>query len=162
MVDIRRLYEYDELVRQRYLDKLGQISWDELSRNREATHNSLKNIQLHMIFVLQRLVEHVIKGGPVPTIDYDSFKTYADVTEYVDAVTKKVREYLSGVGESEFQREVEFRRRDGSIMMMKVEEVLLQGFVEQLYHRGEIIALLWQMDIEPPPMQWFLNRPGGN
>jgi hypothetical protein len=24
---------------------------------------------------------------------------------------------------------------------------------------GELIALLWQEDIEPPKMQWFFNNP---
>jgi uncharacterized damage-inducible protein DinB len=33
---------------------------------------------------------------------------------------------------------------------MTVEESLFQTFTEQLYHLGEMIALLWQDGVEPP------------
>jgi uncharacterized damage-inducible protein DinB len=35
-----------------------------------------------------------------------------------------------------------------------VEDVLIHIFEEEVHHRGEIIALLWQMNIEPPLMGW--------
>jgi uncharacterized damage-inducible protein DinB len=33
--------------------------------------------------------------------------------------------------------------------------VLIHVFTEELHHRGEIIAILWQMDIQPPDMGWL-------
>jgi hypothetical protein len=33
--------------------------------------------------------------------------------------------------------------------------VLIHVFTEELHHRGEIIAILWQMDIQPPDMGWI-------
>jgi uncharacterized damage-inducible protein DinB len=32
----------------------------------------------------------------------------------------------------------------------KSEVVLLDFFQEETHHRGELLALLWQMDVEPP------------
>jgi hypothetical protein len=46
-----------------------------------------------------------------------------------------------------------------SIFKLSVEECLFLSFTEQLYHLGELIALFWQENIEPPPMQWFRNNP---
>jgi uncharacterized damage-inducible protein DinB len=34
------------------------------------------------------------------------------------------------------------------------EDVLIHVFEEEVHHRGELIALLWQMEIEPPLMGW--------
>ena len=34
------------------------------------------------------------------------------------------------------------------------EDILVQVFEEEVHHRGELIVLLWQMEIEPPPMSW--------
>jgi uncharacterized damage-inducible protein DinB len=31
-----------------------------------------------------------------------------------------------------------------------VEEILVHVFEEEIHHRGELIALFWQMGIEPP------------
>jgi uncharacterized damage-inducible protein DinB len=36
-----------------------------------------------------------------------------------------------------------------------VREMLLHMVEEELQHRGEINALLWQMDIEPPITDWI-------
>jgi len=36
-----------------------------------------------------------------------------------------------------------------------VRGVLLHVFGEDLYHRGEIIAILWQIKIQPPDMGWL-------
>ena len=51
-----------------------------------------------------------------------------------------------------------FTVRSGSFDL-SAEECIIQSFTEQLYHMGELIALLWQEDIEPPKMQWFFNNP---
>ena len=34
------------------------------------------------------------------------------------------------------------------------EDVLIHVFEEEIHHRGELIALLWQMGVEPPQMGW--------
>jgi uncharacterized damage-inducible protein DinB len=39
-------------------------------------------------------------------------------------------------------------------MEVTAEDVLIHVFEEEVHHRGEIIALLWQMGIEPPLMGW--------
>ncbi len=36
-------------------------------------------------------------------------------------------------------------------------DVLMQVTFEQAHHLGEIIALLWQVNTEPPEMTWIMN-----
>jgi uncharacterized damage-inducible protein DinB len=33
--------------------------------------------------------------------------------------------------------------------------VLIHVIAEELHHRGEIIAILWQMNFQPPDMGWL-------
>jgi uncharacterized damage-inducible protein DinB len=42
----------------------------------------------------------------------------------------------------------------GETVEVTAEDVLIHVFEEEVHHRGELIALLWQMNIEPPPMGW--------
>lgn len=35
------------------------------------------------------------------------------------------------------------------------KDVLVHVFTEELYHRGEIISILWQMDIQSPDTGWL-------
>jgi len=43
---------------------------------------------------------------------------------------------------------------DDKTMKITAEDVLIHVFEEEVHHRGELIALLWQMGIEPPSMGW--------
>ena len=45
---------------------------------------------------------------------------------------------------------MDLKRRDGSTLKVPVEQMLLDLFQEDTHHRGEFIALLWQLDVEPP------------
>ena len=36
-----------------------------------------------------------------------------------------------------------------------LRDALLQVTFEQAHHTGELIALLWQIDVEPPEMTWI-------
>jgi uncharacterized damage-inducible protein DinB len=80
------------------------------------------------------------------------------IADYSNEVEKRTNAYLDKADERELARRVNFTVRFGSFDL-SAEECLLQSFTEQLYHMGELIALLWQEDIEPPKMQWFFNNP---
>ncbi len=86
---------------------------------------------------------------------------YADVQmimSHLDEVERKTGGYLRRADSTELSRTVKFALSSGVIFDLTVEESLFQSFTEQLYHLGELIALLWEDDIEPPHMQWFYNR----
>lgn len=42
----------------------------------------------------------------------------------------------------------------GETIEVTADDVLIHVFEEEVHHRGELIALLWQMEIEPPLMSW--------
>ena len=44
---------------------------------------------------------------------------------------------------------------DGIKRNMRVKDVLIHVVAEELHHRGEIIAILWQTNIRPPDMGWL-------
>jgi len=85
------------------------------------------------------------------------------VLDHLSEVEKRSESYFASRvlpnPESELNRKVVFELSSGKRFDMSVEECLFQSFTEQLYHLGELIALFWQDNIEPPQMQWFYNFP---
>ena len=51
IVDFRDIYEYNWRVLSDYCEALARLPEDELLKNREATHESLKNIFHHILSV---------------------------------------------------------------------------------------------------------------
>ena len=163
MLSIRELYEYSRKVRRRFAEKLVELPWEEVCKNREASHHSVRNILIHMIdnedwivnwAIFERTKEYSPKRKPE---DYTSMQM---ILHHLDEVEAKTKDYLQKVDENELQRRVDFLLKlSGKTFNLSVEECLFQSFTEQLYHLGELIALMWQDSIEPPQMQWFYNNP---
>jgi len=161
MFDAKELYQYSSTVRRRFLEKLETLPWESVTKNREASYYSMKDILLHIIDNEDMIVNWQVPGRGAEYKRRRDWGEYSDmqmIRDHLDEVEKKTRVYLERADEQELRRRVNFTVRSGTFDL-SVEECLLQSFTEQLYHMGELIALLWQDSIEPPRMQWFWNNP---
>lgn len=158
---IQELYNYSSKVRNGFARKLAELPWEEVERNREASFYSMKNILLHMIDNEDWIVNWVIRDKSIgytrrKSAEYTSIQM---VLGHLDEVQNKTNSYIQHVDDSELKRRVKFNLSLGQVFHLSVEECLFQSFSEQMYHMGELIALLWQNNVEPPKMQWFWNNP---
>lgn len=165
MFSIIELYEYSSTVRRRFANKLSELTWDKVVLNREASFYNMRNILIHMVDNEDWIVNWAIHNRSREYRREKSSDDYTDmklVIDHLDEVEVKTRDYLHsahGNESIEFARRVDFVLSSGKSFDLSVEEVLFQSFTEQLFHLGELIALLWQENVEPPPMQWFNNNP---
>ena len=154
-MDAIKLLEYNQYLRHSYLEALSKLPWEEVVKDRGASFPSLRDIYLHCVSVLDFLVNHVIQGDAnYPRINHGDFDSIEKIRQYTEKVESKANAYLSMVTPAELSRRVERKQRDGSTFTVTVEDVLIDLFQEETHHRGELIALLWQMDVAPPHMGW--------
>jgi uncharacterized damage-inducible protein DinB len=148
-------------VRRRFAEKLTQLPLETVTKNREASFYSMKNILLHMIDNEDWMVNWVIPGKSQAYVrkKWEEYRDVTDVLKHLDEVEAKTLAFLGNATENEFSRSVDLVLSSGGRFNLSVEECLFQSSTEQLYHMGEIIALLWQENVEPPRMQWFWNNP---
>ena len=161
MLSVEELHQYSSTVRSKFATKLAELPWSEVEKNREASFYSMKNILLHIIDNEDWMVNWVIQNKSEGYVrrkseEYTSMKMLLD---HLGEVEEKSNRYFTKLDAGELSRRVKFTTSAGQIFDLTVEECLLQSFTEQLYHIGELIALLWQDNIEPPKMQWFWNNP---
>lgn len=150
-----KMLEYSQFLRHSYLDTFSKLSWDEFVKGRNASFDSLRDIFLHCVEVLDRYVNHRIRGNAeLPRIHFDDYDSIDKVKTYLDQVESDVNRYLGKVTPEELAKTVELRFKDGTAVQITVEDLLIHLFQEEIHHIGEFIALLWQMNIEPPPLGW--------
>jgi uncharacterized damage-inducible protein DinB len=164
MFSIEELHQYPSRVRRKFANKLAELPWSEVEKNREASFYSMKNILLHMIDNEDWIVNWVIRNRSKDYVrrkseEYTSVKLIFD---HLEEVEEKSRQYLAKLDYAELTRRVKLTTSAGQAFDLAVEECLFQSFTEQIYHLGELIALFWQDNIEPPKMQWFWNNPRTN
>lgn len=71
--------------------------------------------------------------------------------EHVEA---RLQKYVTSLTPKELSRIYTTTNDLGESVEISVEDVLIHLVEEEIHHRGEIIALLWQMGVEPPVMGW--------
>jgi len=148
-----KLLEYSQFLRHKYLETLSKLSWEDLVKDRGASFPSLRDIYLHIVFVVDAYINYILQGNPnYPSLNYNEYDSIGKITKYLEQVESKANAYLSKVTPEELARNIERKQKDGSTFLVPVEDMLLDFFQEETHHRGELIALLWQMDVAPPHM----------
>jgi uncharacterized damage-inducible protein DinB len=148
-----KLLEYSQFLRHKYLETLSKLLWEDLVKDRGASFPSLRDIYLHIVFVVDAYINYILQGNPnYPSVNYNEYDSIEKVTKYLEQVESKTNVYLGKVTPEELAKKVERKQKDGSTILVPVEDLLLDFFQEETHHRGELIALLWQMDVAPPHM----------
>ena len=161
MFSIEELHLYSSSVRRKFANKLSELPWSEVEKNREASFYSMKNVLLHVIDNEDWMVNWVIPGQSDRYVRRKSeeYTSMQMILDHLEAVEEKSKRYFPKLNPNELSREVKLTTSTRQTFNLTVEECLFQSFTEQLYHIGELICLLWQENIEPPRMQWFWNNP---
>ncbi len=154
MVNIKALLDYNEDLRHKYFDALSKLSWNEFAKNREASFHSMKNIFVHTLGAIDYWLDFLQDENVHSKKKYDDYKTFEQVKAYMEQVEKRMHTYLTSLSAEELQRTYTVKNDIGKTEKVTAEDVLIHVFEEEVHHRGELNALLWQMGIDPPPMGW--------
>src|SRR5437870_8646225 len=93
IADFRDIYEYNWRVLRDYCDALARLPEDELLKNREATHGSLKNIFHHILSVHDGWLNVTAQGASadpaVREMDFDEVRVMSVLREYMEKIIAK-------------------------------------------------------------------------
>jgi uncharacterized damage-inducible protein DinB len=153
IVDVKKLLEYNDDVRHMYVDALAKLPWNEFVKNREASWHSLRNIVIHTLGAIDYWLDFLRDEKLWTGKDFDDYKSIDDVREYMGHTEERMKAYLSGLTAEGLTKKYEVTDDAGEKTVVTAEDVLIH-VEEEVHHRGELIALLWQIDVEPPLMGW--------
>jgi uncharacterized damage-inducible protein DinB len=156
--DFKELFNYNHKVRRNYIDAFRQnLSWEDMIKNRETGWLSLKDTLLHIIWVEDSWINYSIQGleDPNRPFPYCNYNSWNAIYDYNLNSTLKVNNYLDSPTPNDLSRSASRINNDGIRRSTIVRDVLIYVITEELHHRGEIIAILWQMNIQPPDMGWL-------
>ena len=153
--DFRRIFNYNRLVLRAFYEVLKGLPLEIVSKNLEASHGSMKDIFTHILTVYDGWLNHARKGQvsgvPKPELD-EAYQSMETMTRYMAHVESGVDALLLELNDDMLRRSIKVEWMDTE---HSLANALMQVTIEQAHHLGEIIALLWQHDIEPPEMTWI-------
>jgi uncharacterized damage-inducible protein DinB len=141
-------------IRPTYVDAVLALPWEEASRDRGASWGSMAAILLHIVEVEDYWFHHMIPGigYQFKDWDFDGYTSADQVRAEMTRIEAKTRQFLSSLRDDSGERLITVSRDDGVTSTFSVEEILVHVATEEIHHRGELIALLWQLNIDPPIM----------
>lgn len=72
----------------------------------------------------------------------------------MEHVETRMRDYFNSLSTGGLEKKYTVTNDANETVEITAEDVLIHVLEEEVHQRGELIALLWQMGIEPPLMGW--------
>jgi uncharacterized damage-inducible protein DinB len=159
-MDVVDLVRYNDTVRSLYLDALEQLAWAEVVKSRGASFDSMRNVFLHLTLVEDRWVSYTLVGrfAEWKDPDFDAYTDFSKLREYTTQVHENTKRYLNRLKPQDYNRTVANPWMNNS--PIRIETALTHMVMEDMVHFGELSALFWQIDVEPPYLAFlrFQNR----
>jgi uncharacterized damage-inducible protein DinB len=146
---IQDLYRYNSRVRRKYLAAIWRLPARERYRNREASFPSIVDIYMHVLDAYRWWFLSVY-GRDKPFDEYPVGQRYtkSQAERETRLVERLIQTTLREIGPGGLDASVVWRGRRP--FRIPVRAMLLHMAEEELQHRGEMNALFWQRDIDPP------------
>ena len=155
---IRAWFAYIADARRGYLETFSKLPVAELSRDRGASHPTLLDIFGHSQGALYFWMKDCARFEfPPQEPDSSSPPNLADVKKDEKYIQTQIHRVMTELTEADLTRTVHRQKGRGSPhdCDVPVREVLWHLVEEELQHRGELNALLWQIDVEAPVLSWI-------
>ena len=145
---IRELYQYNSKGRQGYLRKIWRLPPKERYRNRGASFPSLVDIYMHILDAYRWWFIKVYAKTEFDEYPLGTRYTLAEARRETRKVDLMLREFLRKLRPNDLDRKISRPgRRRGQLT---IRTMLVHMIEEELQHKGELNALLWQLDVDAP------------
>ena len=152
LVDIKTLFKYNWYARRQFLKSMGEISWETVTESCGASFDSIRDIYLHSLQMEQIWIRRLSGKSIDGTYNtaFPEFQSVKLIQAYTDTVEAEINEFLDTLTDTTLKKVSELKGRDGKINYYSVEDILIHIIEEEIHHRGELICIYWQHDIQPP------------
>lgn len=150
---LRDFFAYNTFVRKKYLRLICKLPEKTAKKDRGASYPSILDIFTHALDVIRSWPHAYETGEDLPELKGLSLEELRKEENRVDAY---VETFMRKLKPEDLGKSFSFTPGNGKrILTLNTGEMLWHCVEEELQHRGELNALLWQDDIDPPVTDWF-------
>ena len=165
MVTTIDLMDFVHELREEFFEEAAKLGWAEFTRDRGTSMLSLRDTFLHLAYVEEQHVTQFCENRRTEWMR-EVMRIPKDQYRSIGAVRKRLRA-VRAMGDTRFKKwntpeelarpAVWVASRKYPIRLTR-DSALAQCLTEHLLHLGEIEAMLWQMNVEPPSTFWIMRR----
>jgi len=152
-------------TRQGYLDALLALPKKERLRDRGASFPSMQDIFLHILDDNVWWFESVPRDRQKAHREVKGKLSAPEIQRQVRRIARFSRQLAKSLTPGGLNRTLTVRGESGDgkpfEMRMNLRTIIWHMVEEELQHRGELNALLWQIDVNAPTRAWFSSSLAG-
>ena len=161
---LRKWFAYNAGSRKNYIETISKLSPEELSRDRGASFPTLLDIMGHTLGGLSMWINRMSKLHNTFVSSYSPPETLSlsDIRRFNEEVDKEVDDFFAHLTEEDLDQTYFVPKLPpwwDEDYDASVRGTLYHLVEHELQHRGELNALLWQNDVEPPILDWPFMEP---
>lgn len=145
--EIQTHLKYSTWASQRLLDAARKLSADDLTRNVGVSHGSILGTLSHIHFADRIWYSRVVDSSE-PIIRESDLAT---LEKEWPAIQRKWEAWAEKVQDADLGRMVASKSMDGVAYEIAVEKAVLHLVNHNTLHRGQVMAMIRQLGIAPPP-----------
>ncbi|MDE1819487.1 MAG: hypothetical protein KGJ23_00255 [Euryarchaeota archaeon] len=165
MVSTIDLMDFVHELRCDFFERAAKLGWKAFTKDRGVSMHSFRDIFLHLAYVEEQHVTEFCENRATPWM-YEVMNIPRDRYLSIAEVRKRLKE-VEAMGNARFKKwntpkelskpAVWVASRKYPLRLTR-DAALAQCLTEHLLHLGEVEAMLWQMDVEPPNTFWIFRR----
>jgi uncharacterized damage-inducible protein DinB len=156
--DIRNWFAYLMDARRGYIEALAKLPEKERTRDRGASYPTVLDVFAHSQGALYFWMKDVAKFKfPAQEGETDGPVTIEAIRKDEEYLRTQIQRVMSELTEADLSRAITRLKDRGSDhdCEVPVRDACWHLVEEELQHRGELNALFWQLDIDPPVFDWI-------
>lgn len=165
MVSTIDLMDFVHELRRDFFECAAKLGWKEFTKDRGVSMHSFRDIFLHLAYVEEQHVTEFCENRATPWmpevmhIPKDRYRSIASVRRRLKEVTAMGNaRFPKWNSPRELARPAVWVASRKYPLRLSRDSAMAQCVTEHLLHLGEVEAMLWQKDVEPPSTFWIERR----
>ncbi|MFQ5907732.1 MAG: DinB family protein [Thermoplasmata archaeon] len=149
------MLRFNRRVRKALIERLAELP-EEFEKNAEISFYSIRDTLFHVIRTEDFWVNGFLtdQGRLVRRKEKEELESALDLERLWDGVSDRTEAFIQSLTTADLQQ-VRERQLGDTTVRKTVEEYLFTFMIHEVYHKGEVLAVLWQGDNEPPPVDYW-------
>ena len=153
--DARDLVRWNHAVRLRFARYFETLPWRVLRENHETSHLNIANVFMHGCNMEDWYLHYVLPKKAWAGPKYDGFRSARAMRVRVQEVNRKGERFLRTLKRPSLARPADLSALGKDAAKdITLGDLLVELVTEDVHHRGEILAMLWRKDLQPPDVSF--------
>jgi len=156
LIEIQRLYDYNRWANERVLESLQPIGQEVFTRNKQASHGSIRGIVAHIAGAEWIWLERWKGSSPSGLLPESEFETFEVAAQRLRKIDDDLKQFTTRLTQEDLDGSRGYKTTDGKAYSNVLSDMLLHLANHSSYHRGQMATLLRQSGVVPQSTDFIL------